>query len=863
MKLNLEMPASRKIMALTGLIFTAFVFVSLAYETKRIHEHMTDKALLEARTIFELNIAYRKWSAGYGGVYIPITKNNQPNPHLSMHPKRDLVAADGTRLTLVNPAMMSRQVNDILSSSSALPLIIRVTSLKYINFSNAPDDWEIQALRSFEAGSSEVNEMATIHDQPYMRLIKPFITDQGCLDCHAAQGYQLGDIRGGLSLGVPMKPFLESAARERKKIVLSHLLVWLIGMAGIGGLGFLLQKADRNTSKEREFTETAINSIRGTFVVLDDKGRYVRWNKAAEEAWGLTADDLKGRDFLPAIHPDDRPYMAAKIGEMLEKGFAEAEVRRLVHGSEEPRNYIFSGRKMVVEGKSYLVGTGLDITERKNMEEKVRAASAEWTTTFDAINDCIIILDRECRIVTCNAATVKLVNRPMEQLIGRHCWELMHEGRRPAACPVTRLLAGKTRETAVMEVLGKTCLITADPLLDGAGNVQKIVHTISDITQQRKLEAELHQAQKMEAVGALAGGVAHDFNNILSAIIGFASLLRQKTPTGDPLRQYVEPILLSAERATALTRTLLSFSRKEKAELKPVDVNQVICGFQKILTRLIGEDIEFAVHVFPGTLTVEADKGQLEQVLMNFVTNAKDAMPKGGRLAISTEEVVLEGRYGDMRSGSYAIIAVSDTGIGMDKATQEHIFEPFYTTKEPGKGTGLGLAIVYGIIRKHNGSIHVYSEKGLGTTFKILLPLMDSAPAEDRDLKEQRALPMGTETILLAEDDVSARNVAKILLEENGYTVLEAEDGEAALALFGENRDRIHLLLADLIMPKKNGRELYEEIRKIRPGIKAVFMSGYTSEVLAQKGILEEGMSLISKPLTPSELFGKVRKALK
>ncbi len=389
-----------------------------------------------------------------------------------------------------------------------------------------------------------------------------------------------------------------------------------------------------------------------------------------------------------------------------------------------------------------------------------------------------------------------------------------------------------------------------------------------DITSRRQAEEEkgrlqdqLMQAQKMEAVGILAGGVAHDFNNILSAIVGYGSLLHLKMTDGDPLLQYVDHILASTERASELTKSLLAFSRKQVAELHPLNLNECLFRFHKIMARMVGEDIDCRLNLCGETLIVSADRGQLEQVLMNLATNARDAMPGGGRLQIGTERETVETDRGDITRGSYAVVSVSDSGSGMDDATREHIFEPFYTTKEVGKGTGLGLAIVHGIVRKHNGFIHVYSEPGGGTTFRIWLPLLPTTEIEQIP-PEQAPLPRGTEVLLLVEDDAGTRQVARHLLEEYGYTVLEAVDGEDAVRMFRENSARVQLVLCDVIMPRRNGRQTYEELKRIQPDVRVIFMSGYPADIISQRGILEENVRILSKPLNPTELLTEIRDAL-
>jgi CheY-like chemotaxis protein len=369
----------------------------------------------------------------------------------------------------------------------------------------------------------------------------------------------------------------------------------------------------------------------------------------------------------------------------------------------------------------------------------------------------------------------------------------------------------------------------------------------------------------MEAIGQLAGGIAHDFNNILTAIIGFGNLLKMEMSSDDMLRSYVTQILNSAERAANLTQALLAFSRKQIINPKPVDLNEIIRTLEKLLSRIIGEDIELSVFLTDKDLTVMADPTQIEQVLMNLATNARDAMPDGGSLIIRTDVVHIDYEFlkvhGYGKPRNYALIIVEDTGQGMDDETKERIFEPFFTTKEVGKGTGLGLSMVYGIIRQHDGYINVYSESQKGTVFKIYLPLIKSIAEEQRPEKLP-TVKRGTETVLVAEDDTQVRELTKEILKDFGYTVLDAVDGEDALRVFNSNKDKVDILLLDVIMPKKNGKEVYDEIKKIKPTIKTVFMSGYNADVIHKKGIIEEGLDFILKPILPEDLLIKIRDVL-
>jgi PAS domain S-box-containing protein len=389
-----------------------------------------------------------------------------------------------------------------------------------------------------------------------------------------------------------------------------------------------------------------------------------------------------------------------------------------------------------------------------------------------------------------------------------------------------------------------------------------------DVTERRALEQQLRQSQKMEAVGRLAGGIAHDFNNLLMVISGYSEFLLDRLGPDPALRGPAQEIASAAVRATSLTRQLLAFSRKQMLAPKILDLNSVVTENLKMLTRMIGEDVDLVMVPAAGLGTIRADAGQVEQVIMNLAVNARDAMPSGGKLTIETSNVSLDEEYArfhaPLRPGNYVMLAISDTGAGMDTETQSHIFEPFFTTKGP-KGTGLGLSTVYGIVKQSGGYIWVYSEPGKGTTFKIYLPRVAEAtesPAVVALPAEAVAAEPGTETILLVEDEANLRYLARQYLEKQGYRVIEAADGAVAMQIAVAHEGVIHLLLTDVIMPGMNGRELAQRISEIRPNVKVLYMSGYTENVIGRNGTLDAGVRLLQKPFTLRDLKSKVREVL-
>ncbi|MBI3492477.1 MAG: response regulator [Acidobacteria bacterium] len=398
------------------------------------------------------------------------------------------------------------------------------------------------------------------------------------------------------------------------------------------------------------------------------------------------------------------------------------------------------------------------------------------------------------------------------------------------------------------------------------GKPRRLLGISIDITARKSLEGRFEQAQKMEAIGQLAGGIAHDFNNLLTVINGTAELALVQVTESDQLHEDLQEIRRAGERAAALTRQLLAFSRKQILQPQVMNLNTVVAEMESMLRRLIGEDIDLVVVPTPGLGSVKADPGQIEQVIANLAVNARDAMPQGGKLTIEMRNVEIDEHYARqhgvaVQSRSYVMLVISDTGVGMDEVTRQRIFEPFFTTKGPGKGTGLGLSTVYGIVKQSNGFIWVYSEVGQGTSFKIYLPQVAEGAASKRR-SPIVASAHGTETILIVEDVGGLRHLAKRMLESAGYTVLTAANGDEALLLLERYEKPVHLMVTDVVMPGMGGRNLAERFDRTRPGMKVLYMSGYTDDVIVRHGVLDEGMPFLGKPFTAVELTRKVREVL-
>jgi len=515
------------------------------------------------------------------------------------------------------------------------------------------------------------------------------------------------------------------------------------------------------------------------------------------------------------------------------------------------------------------------ISKRKKAEGKARRIEERFRLLVEGAKDYAIhMLDPQGKIVTWNEGATNVLGYSKKEIIGHHFSILYEQEDIDSGKPETDLqkaaIEGKLEEEGRRvrkDGTGFWADVSITPLRDKQQELRGFSHIMRDITSKRKLEDQLHQSQKMEAIGVLAGGVAHDFNNLLTTIMGNADLAILDLETNSPIYQYMKDIRKAAQVAASLTRQLLAFSRKELIQPEVLDLNQVIMNLEKMLHRLIGENIEVVTAYAPDLWRVKADPGQIEQIIMNLAVNARDAMPKGGRLTIETANVEQdEGYFRDHgienKAGSYVMMAVTDNGIGMDKETQKRIFEPFFTTKEMGRGTGLGLSTLYGIVKQSEGHIWVYSEPGKGTTFKIYLPRVE----EDTEAAKTKLSPTlsleGSETILVVEDNEMLRELIKEMLEGYGYTVLVTQGGKEAVGIATSHDGPIHLLLTDVVMPGMNGREVAKQLQSIVAEIKVLYMSGYTEDSMGHHGVLDSGMNFIQKPFSLQVLGRKVREIL-
>jgi PAS domain S-box-containing protein len=638
------------------------------------------------------------------------------------------------------------------------------------------------------------------------------------------------------------------------------------------GMATSLQDRDEKLSHAEIRVRALLDqSIAGVYVIDHERVLYV--NEAFARIFGRTTQDLMEHGpMLDLVHPDDRARVAANIGKRLagEVDALHYTFRGLRADGETVWCEVF-GRRIEYEGRPAILGTLLDVTEHRRAEQWLRESEAHLRAIVEAAPIGMAVIDERGHFAETNERLRAMLGYTRDELRGRSVTAITHEDdvatSRALFC---ELLEGKRdwyelekryrrRDGLVFDARVTVALVKTD------GCEPRAVAMIEDVTGRHALEAQLLQSQKMEAIGRLAGGLAHDFNNLLMVISGHADALVEGLPPGMRLWRDADQVRNSAQRAAALTRQLLAFSRKQQLKLGPVDLNGVVTHTAELLRRLIGEDIVLRTKTAPDLAAVRVDQAQLEQVFMNLVVNARDAMPAGGALTIETANVdvdeSLASRLG-LRPGPYIVLRVTDTGCGMDAATQARIFEPFFTTKEQGRGTGLGLSTVYGIVCQCEGAVGVHSQPGVGTTFTIYLPRLEARPVEPPPLVQESPVALASGTILLVEDEADVRDLLTDVLERTGYTVLPALTGGDAVRVAALHDGPIDAMLSDVVMPGMSGPEAWAKIAPDRPEMQVVFMSGYAEHASLQAHLVRAPAAFLNKPFSRSELASTLHSVL-
>lgn len=634
------------------------------------------------------------------------------------------------------------------------------------------------------------------------------------------------------------------------------------------------KRAVEALQRSEEYFRSLIENALDIITVLDGDGTVRYGSPSFEKVLGYPQGALTGENLFKLVHPEDREQVRDVLDVRTpHPGTPHPIEFRVLHRKGSWRVLEAIGKHFELESTaSACVLNSRDITERKRSEEAVRQANETLRAVIETSPLAIYTLDLEGIVRTWNSSARKMFGYSQEEVIGMPLPAIFPDEVSSFRKRLNDLINGESQAGSEERRRCKdkntidVSFWTA-PLRDAEGAVTGVVEVVADNTERKRLEEQFRQAQKMEAVGRLAGGVAHDFNNLLTVITGYCQMLLDRFPIGDSTRDDMLQVLKAADRATTLTRQLLAFSRKQIVQPKVVELAGLVADMQQMLKRLLGVNIELTITTESGLGKIRVDPGQLEQVIVNLVVNARDAMPDGGRLAIHLRNVDLDSESGTrempIRKGSYVVLEVVDTGTGMDAETQSHLFEPFFTTKEKGRGTGLGLSTSYGIVKQNHGEILARSEIGVGSAFSIYLPRIDEPSTLDSGHTVSLRPTRGAETILVAEDEDGVRHIVTQMLREQGYTVLPANGGAEALRIAQTHAGPLQLLVSDVMMPRMSGPELAQRLRGMRPEMRVLFVSGYTDGEIVREGELEPGTDFLQKPFTREQLANKVREVLR
>lgn len=640
-----------------------------------------------------------------------------------------------------------------------------------------------------------------------------------------------------------------------------------------GGSGVATAAAPR---AGEDYYRVLLADLADLLAVLDADGRFLDQAPSVHHLLGHPAQGLAARPIIDLVHAEDVPAVQRALAQVraVPGGSTSLPVRCLRSDGAWCPLQVFLRNLLHLPHVAGIVLHGQDLTRQRQLEDALRHSEDRFRQAFSHAPVGLAVTTPQGHFLQVNPAYAAITGYTEDELLAQDLLTITHaDDRAIERQMLTRLLAGDvpafTLEQRYLRKGGGTVWVrnTLSLMRDPEGRPERLVVLVQNITEQRRLEEQYRQSQKMEAIGRLAGGVAHDFNNLLTVITGYGQIVLDKLPPNDDTRELIAEITKAGDRAAALTRQLLVFSRRQIIAPRILDLKAVVTDAGMMLRRLIGEDVELVTLSDPGLWPVKADAGQVEQALMNLVVNARDALPHGGKITIETRNVRLDDHYAqghpEVEPGAYVLLAVSDNGAGMTAEIKAHLFEPFFTTKEPGRGTGLGLATVYGIVKQAGGHIDVYSEPDLGTTFKLYLPRSDEGRrAGSKSHPGLTPMPPGRETILLVEDEEAVRVLSRHILHECGYEVLEARQGEEALRLASQHTGRIDLLVTDVVMPRLGGRGVADQLKRLYPHLKVLYLSGYTDDAVVRHGVLEQDVPFLQKPFTPAGLAQRVREVL-
>ncbi len=896
-------------------LWTLILGISLAWNIYSSKRNSLDNARIEAGTVFERNLIFRRWSAEHGGVYVAVGGDIEPNPYISNIAERDVKTPSGRTLTLLNPAYIMRQTYEIAERETGVRQ--RLVSLNPLNSENLPDKWERSALMSFNKGKLELSAVELMDGDEYMRLVRPIKAEQSCLTCHTSWKARGKSIQAGLSVSVPLKPFRAAARESIFWLCLVHAALWIVGLLGVVVTWRVLYQSEIKRQviegalreSEQHFSTVFKESPVGMFIV-DMDYNLVDINAVLCTTLGCSREEFSISTLINCIWPKAAHGDIKRIfGEMFSESrpFFKLEKSCLKCGGEGFWVSLTASILHDDNGKA-LYGLGMveDITERKEVEagmrriradlelrvskrtreltkanEALRSEIVERKTVGDELilfkrlingsNDCIAVIDFESgRYLEVNDKLCESLGYERDELAKMNVSEVSSIMKNSEAWKIDKKLLKETgvmhREGEFLRKDGTSFPVDINVKLISQGAKKYIVSIARDITGRKQEEVEreeikmqLQRSQKLEAVGRLAGGIAHDFNNIQSAIKTMASLGMRSLDKNSNGYEHFKKIDEATNRASNLTSQLLTFSRHGKKNFVNIDICKVTSEALDLIRPLIGGGIEVELNMGDNGMVVNADKGNVEQVVTNLVLNARDAMAGRGRIVIALEKVSLsdDSSVGasNGRAGDFVCFSVEDTGHGIAPADMEHIFEPFYSTKDRDKGVGLGLAVVYGIVKDHNGFIDLSSHPG-DTIFSIYLPIADGPVLEEKEkvVCGDTSAHSGAK-IMLVEDDQLVSDSTSMILQSEGYEVVTAKDSTEAKGLYASEGGKVDLVISDCMLPGKAGHELLSELALMDGYFRGLLYSGYLDKEAKDLWINGKAVRFIKKPYEVDEFL--------